>query len=171
MIEEIYYPLGEIMNKYKICVFIITFFLIISFFPNVIAINEEKNIQISMLNIDSVHDDLQAIIVLCIIEIENTGDTILREVDWTFNAEAESGRIIFGDGVNGRIPVIEPGEKETIILVPFPNLISIADGQSPIGFGNIIMMSTAESSTGASAEDQVKAFLFGPFMLPHLSRT
>ena len=159
------------MNKYKICVFMITVVLIISFLPNVMAVNKEKNIQVSMLNVDSVKDDLQAVIVLCIIEIENTGDTILREIDWTFNAEAENGRIIFGDGAHGRIPVIQPGEKETIILVPFPNLISIADGQSPIGFGNIIMMSTAESSTGASAEDQEKAFLFGPFLIPNLSRT
>jgi len=153
MTEEKYYLLGEIMNKYKICVLIVTMVLIISFLPNVIAINEVKNIQISILNVDSVKDDLQAIIVLCIIKIENTGDTILREIDWTFNAEAENVRLIFGDGAHGRIPVIEPGEKESIILVPFPNLISIADGQSPIGFGNIIMISTAESSTGASLED------------------
>jgi hypothetical protein len=66
---------------------------------------------------------LQGVTILCIIEIENTGSTILREIDWTSNAEAENGRIIFGDGAHGRIPVLEPGEKESIILVPFPNLI------------------------------------------------
>ena len=159
------------MKKYKRCIFLITIVLIISLFPNVNSFNEKKNIQISITNVNSISDDLQGVIVLCIIEIENYGDTILRAIDWTFNAEAEKGRIVFGDGAHGRIPVLEPGEKEIIILVPFPNLISIADGQSPIGFGNIIMMSTAESSTGASAEDQEKVFLFGPFMLPILSRT
>ena len=66
---------------------------------------------------------MQGVTILCIIEIENTGSTILREIDWTSNAEAENGRIIFGDGAHGRIPVLEPGEKESIILVPFPNLI------------------------------------------------
>jgi hypothetical protein len=122
------------------------------------------------MNFDSVVDDLQGVIVLCIIEIENVGSTILRGIDWTFNAEAENGRIVFGDGEHGRIPVLEPGEKEIIILVPFPNLISIANGQSPIGFGNIIMMSTAETSSGASSEDQERVFLLGPFMLPILNQ-
>ena len=154
------------MKKYKICVFMITLVLFLGFSPDVMGINEKKSNQISMINVDSVIDDLQGVIVLCIIEIENVGSTILREIDWTFNAEAENGRIIFGDGANGRIPVLEPGEKESIILAPFPNLISIAYGQSPIGFGNIIMMSNAETSTGASAEDQLRVFLFGPFMLP-----
>jgi hypothetical protein len=114
-------------------------------------------------------DELQGVIVLCIIEIENNGDTILRAIDWTFHAEAENGIIIFGDGAQGRILVLEPGEKEQILLIPFPRVISIADGQSPIGFGRIIVTSTAESSTGASAEDQLKMFLLGPLLLPIIS--
>ena len=158
------------MKKYKICIFLIALVLIIGSIPNVVGNNEKKSIQISLMNIDSVVDELSAVVVLCIIEIENVGSTIIREIDWTFNAEAENGRIIFGDGEHGRIPTLDPGEKEVIILAPFPNLISIADGQSPIGFGNIIMMSTAETSTGTSAEDQLRIFLFGPFMLPILTQ-
>ena len=156
------------MNK-KIFVIIIAI-LISGIISNVIAIGEKKSIQNSTKNIDSIHDDLQGIIVLCIIEIENTGSTILRQIDWTFNAEAENGRIVFGDGIQGRIPVLEPGEKEIIILAPFPDLMPFADGQSPIGFGDIIMTSYAESSTGASAEDQEKVFLLGPFLIPNLSK-
>jgi hypothetical protein len=135
-------------------------------YPNVIGVINNKSIQISINNSNSVVDDLQGVIILCIITIENIGSTILREIDWRFNCKTENGRIIFGDGEHGRIHALEPGEKEIIILVPFLNLISSADGQSPIGFGNIIMMSTAETSAGASAEDQERVFLFGPIMLP-----
>jgi hypothetical protein len=156
------------MIKFKGYSFLIIIVLIISIFPNVGSVYNNESILVSKINIDSVVDDLQGVIVLCIIEIENVGDTTLRAIDWTFNARAENGKIVFGDGEHGRIPVLEPGEKERIILVPFPNLISIANGQSPIGFGKISMISTAETSTGASAEDQETVFLFGPFMFPIL---
>ncbi len=154
------------MKKYKICVLMMILILFFGILPNIIAVNEKHDIQTSMINVDSVVSDLQGVIVLCIIEIENTGSTILSNIDWTFNAEEENGRIIFGDGVNGRIPLLESGEKERIILAPFPNIMTFADGQSPVGFGNIIMTSYVETSTGSSSEDQIKVFLIGPFMLP-----
>lgn len=158
--------LGVIMNKSKIIIFIITAVLIISFLPCTHANSEDESIKVSLNFGDSISDDLQGIIVLCIIEIENTGDTLLRDIDWTYNAKEESGRIVFGDGEHGTIPTLEPGEKETIILLPFPRVLSFADGQSPIGFGNILMSSSVKTSTGASAEDQEKVFLLGFLLIP-----
>jgi hypothetical protein len=93
--------------------------------------------------------------------IINSGSHIMSDIDWTF--DAEGGTIVFGDGINGRIPVLEPGEEATILLRPGHFILHHADGQSPIGLGFVTLMATAETSTD-TAEITEDVFLIGPII-------
>jgi len=80
------------------------------------------------------------------ITIGNPGSVPLNDIDWTF--DAEGGTIIFGDGVQGNIPMLDAGEEAHIFLRPGHFILQNADGQSPIGVGSITLMATAKTSTG-----------------------
>ena len=97
--------------------------------------------------------------------IINSGSSIMSGVDWTF--DAEGGTIVFGDGITGRIPVLEPGEEATILLKPGHFILNHADGQSPIGLGFVTLMATAETSTD-TAEITEDVFLIGPIIFFYL---
>ena len=96
------------------------------------------------------------------ITITNIGDHMMQDIEWTF--DAEGGTIIFGDGVTGRIPVLDTGEEISIILRPVPVIFQDADGQSPLGFGSITLMATAKTSSD-TMEATKDTFLIGPFLL------
>jgi hypothetical protein len=94
--------------------------------------------------------------------IGNIGDHIMSDIDWTFNAEG--GTIIFGDGERGRIPVLNPGEEVDIILRPIPVIFQDSFGQSPIGFGSITLITTAQTSTDILELTEDK-LLIGPLFI------
>jgi len=78
------------------------------------------------------------------IDVTNTGTEIIENVDWNFRTKAA----IFGTGFlikekirKGMIEEIQPGETKTIKFRPF-NAIA----PSPIGFGNLYLNSTVQSS-------------------------
>jgi hypothetical protein len=102
--------------------------------------------------------------------IGNNGEDIVRDVEWTSNAFSENGKIVFGDGVHGRIPAIDPGEEHVIPLRPLPLFYTDAYGRSPIGFGSISLSANAMTSTGDSAQVEKTGFLFGPFLIIGVSK-
>lgn len=98
--------------------------------------------------------------------VGNSGEEIVRDIEWTSTFYSENGRIIFGDGEHGaRIPALNPGEKYIIEFRPFPSLFRNAYGWSPIGFGKISLAANAVTSTGDSASGERTALLFGPFII------
>ncbi len=101
--------------------------------------------------------------------IKNVGDEIAYDIDWTVNTSESGGIIVFGDGEHGRIPTsMNPNEERTVILMPIPRLFSKADGQSPIGFGNVNIIVSVKGTIGSTLRTSSatsKAFLLGPFVL------
>ena len=95
------------------------------------------------------------------ITITNIGSVMMHDIDWTF--DSEGGAIRFGDGITGRIPVLEPDEEAVIILKPGHFLLHHADGQSPIGLGFVTLMATAETSS-VTVEVTENVFLIGPII-------
>ena len=94
--------------------------------------------------------------------IINSGSVIMQNIEWTF--DTEGGTLVFGDGINGRIPELVPLEEAEILLKPGHFILDHADGQSPIGLGFVTLMATAETSTD-TAEITEDAFLLGPIIL------
>ncbi len=101
--------------------------------------------------------------------IKNIGDEIAQDIDWTVNTSENGGIIVFGDGEHGRLPTsMNPNEERTINLMPIPRLFSNADGQSPIGFGNVNIIVSVKGTVGSTLKTgsaTSKAFLLGPFVL------
>jgi uncharacterized membrane protein len=95
------------------------------------------------------------------ITIGNSGSVPMNDIDWTF--DAEGGTIIFGDGVQGNIPMLDAGEETHIFLRPGHFILQNADGQSPIGVGRITLMATAKTSTD-TLEITEDEFLIGPII-------
>lgn len=151
---------------------IIFAFIIVTVFPVLGTINvNNKNGKDHLLNnslsragyikYKGINGDVTTSLGLIIV-IGNIGSYIMQDVDWTF--DAEGGTIVFGDGARGRIPIIYPGEEVEIILRPLSFLFRDANGNSPIGFGNITLKSTATNSTDAMEISEDK-FLIGPIIL------
>ena len=112
------------------------------------------------------HDPGIALLSLgVVLVIGNSGDYIVRDIEWTSNANSERGTIVFGDGVHGRIPAINPGETYEISLRPVPLLFTNAYDWSPVGFGEIYLVANAQTSTGDSTQVEKPAFLLGPFLV------
>lgn len=101
--------------------------------------------------------------------IKNIGDEIAQDIDWTVNTSENGGIIVFGDGEHGRLPTsMNPNEERTINLMPIPRLFSNADGQSPIGFGNVNIIVSVKGTVGSTLKTgsaTSKVFLLGPFVL------
>jgi hypothetical protein len=95
------------------------------------------------------------------ITIGNSGSVPMNDIDWTF--DVEGGTIIFGDGVQGNIPMLDAGEETHIFLRPGHFILQNADGQSPIGVGRITLMATAKTSTD-TLEITEDEFLIGPII-------
>jgi hypothetical protein len=95
------------------------------------------------------------------ITIGNLGSVPMTDIDWTFNADGAT--IVFGDGVHGRIPTLDPGEETHIFLRPGHFILQNSDGQSPIGVGSITLMATAKTST-ETLEITEDEFLIGPII-------
>jgi len=157
----------------KIIVLLIIFaFIIVTVFPVLGTINVNNkngkdhplNNSLSMagyIKYKGINGDVTTSLGLIIV-IGNIGSYIMQDVDWTF--DAEGGTIVFGDGARGRIPIIYPGEEVEIILRPLSFLFRDANGNSPIGFGNITLKSTATNSTDTMEISEGK-FLIGPIIL------
>jgi hypothetical protein len=95
------------------------------------------------------------------ITIGNSGSVPMNDIDWTF--DAEGGIIVFGDGVQGNIPMLDAGEETHIFLRPGHFILQNAEGQSPIGIGGITLMATAKTSTD-TLEITEDEFLIGPII-------
>ena len=158
--------------KKIIGILIITIFVVNAVLPVVASINKKNSeeILISSNNPLSIHGYLKVKGINgesrasagLILTIGNIGDHIMQDIDWTL--EAEGGTIIFGDGERGRIPILNPQEEIDIILRPIPIIFRDAEGQSPIGFGNITLMAPAKTSTDIMELTENK-LLIGPFFL------
>jgi hypothetical protein len=97
-----------------------------------------------------------------VLKITNNGDQIKRDIEWTFGTSG--GTVIFGDGIRGTRPVLNPGEEANIVFKPANFILKNADGQSPIGFGFVRLMATAQTSTD-TAETIEEIVLIGPIIL------
>ena len=95
------------------------------------------------------------------ITIGNLGSVPMNNIEWTL--DAEGGTIVFGDGVNGNIPILDAGEEIHIFLRPGHFILQNADGQSPIGIGRITLMAKAKTST-ETLEITEDEFLIGPII-------
>ena len=93
--------------------------------------------------------------------ISNTGDNIERDIKWTFSVDG--GILLQGREANGTILAINKNDLVEEILTPLPKTDSA--GLSPLGFGKISMIVTAESSTTELIREQVDAFVIGPYIL------
>lgn len=158
--------------KRKIVVILVLLAIVILIKPSIEAINEtsiEEDSVISnnmllpdmFVKIDSIEGESEISVGLKI-TITNLGEYMKQNVEWTFNADGENIR--FGDGITGRIPVLDSGQEFDIILRPAHFLLNNADGQSPIGFGSVNLMATARTSTD-TAETTENTFIIGPFLL------
>jgi hypothetical protein len=154
-------------NKIVLVIGIILLITTISTF-NVYA-SYPKN---EVLKIDSFFDvyiDIDDYSIGLEIIIKNNGDEIASGIDWTVNTSESGGIIVFGDGEHGRIPTsMNPNEERTVILMPIPRFFSKADGQSPIGFGNVNIIVSVKGTVGSTLRTgsaTMKAFLLGPFVI------
>jgi hypothetical protein len=123
-----------------------------------------SNIQINMagyIHVKGIDGESKGPSVGLRITIGNSGSVPMNDIDWTF--DAEGGTIVFGDGVHGNIPTLDPGEETHIFLRPGHFILQNADGQSPIGVGGITLMATAKTSTD-TLEITEDEFLIGPII-------
>ncbi len=96
------------------------------------------------------------------IDVENTGETTLNNVEWSVRSKAAitaTGIFLNEKLQEGIIEQIEPGEKATLNFRPFnPNT------KSPIGLGNLYMNASA-SADGMSVRTQQRALILGFFLI------
>jgi thiosulfate sulfurtransferase len=96
------------------------------------------------------------------IDIENTGETILNNVEWSFRSKAAvslTGLFLTEKLQEGIIEQIEPSEKVTLNFRPFN-----ANMKSPIGLGNLYMNASVNAN-GMSVRTQQRALILGFFLI------
>ena len=159
------------MNKKIIGILVLMLLLGISILP-IVTINGKvigeshflSNTQLTMagyIHVKGIDGESKGPSVGLRITIGNSGSVPMNDIDWTF--DAEGGTIIFGDGVQGNIPMLDAGEETHIFLRPGHFILQNADGQSPIGIGRITLMATAKTSTD-TLEITEDEFLIGPII-------